>query len=139
MTKLRTVGLATGFILVCVVVVSGTLYLSDKYLPSNPAQQGLANCKGSNHPAQHVTIANNFVQPALTQAKLCDTLTITNSDDTQRLMAFGPHDHHIEYDGTSEKLLAKGQSLTVTLNKAGTFIFHDHLEQQVLGQFIVSK
>jgi hypothetical protein len=70
-------------------------------------------------------------------AKRCDTLTITNNDATLRIMAFGVHDKHLTYDGVTEKTLAQGQSLSVTLNQTGTFTFHDHLNDAVKGTFVV--
>ncbi len=92
--------------------------------------------KFKNHTA---TIENSVVKPKTTKAKLCDTLTITNKDDNTRKIAFGKHDHHQAYDGVVEKILEKGQSVTVTLNEAGSFKFHDHFEDKTIGYFTVSK
>lgn len=86
-----------------------------------------------------VTVHGNSVTPAHTTAKLCDTLTINNADDQIRLMAFGPHDHHQPYDGVTERTLAQNQSLTVVLNQAGTFTFHDHLDDAAAGTFTVTR
>ena len=87
-----------------------------------------------------VTIKDNTLTPSATiHGVLCDKLTITNEDDRLRLMAFGQHDHHQAYDGTTSKVLARGQSLTVIMNKTGEYTFHDHLEDEVVGNFVVAK
>lgn len=86
-----------------------------------------------------VTIKQNKVLPARTQGHLCDQLTIINSDDVLREMAFGEHEHHQAYDGIYEQNLAKDQSFTITLNKLGSFRFHDHFDDAVNGVFAVAN
>lgn len=86
-----------------------------------------------------VTIWQNELHPAHTTAQLCDTLTITNADNTIRLMAFGAHDHHVPYDDITEQVLGRGQSLTLTLNQLGTYHYHDHLHDEIVGDFTVSE
>ena len=85
-----------------------------------------------------LTIANDKVTPSGTvQAKLCDQLVIANTDSEAREIAFGPHDHHVPYDGVAERVLNRGQSLTITLNKAGTYHWHDHEHDEIGGYFTV--
>lgn len=90
-------------------------------------------------PVHTVIIHENLVNPQYTKASRCDRLTITNRDKVARLMAFGNHDRHQAYDGVTEELLKQGQSLTVTLNQTGTFVFHDHLHDEVRGSFTVTQ
>lgn len=103
------------------------------------ADQKTANASICTHSGAHhtVVIRNNAVLPEHTSGKLCDTLTITNQDAKIRLIAFGQHDHHTPYDGTTEKVLDKGQSLSITLDQPGNFLFHDHLDDSVQGTFTV--
>lgn len=84
-----------------------------------------------------VTVQHSRLSTSSVHARLCDRLTIVNDDPTLRLMAFGPHDHHQPYDGITEQVLAQGQSLSVTLNQAGTFTFHDHLHDELQGTFTI--
>jgi hypothetical protein len=49
------------------------------------------------------------------------------------------HDSHKAYDGVTEKRLEKGQSLRVVLNETGTYAVHDHLDDEVKGDFIVAR
>jgi len=137
--KLTVVGFFVGLILVSGAVIAGTLYLSNHFLSDNKAKPP-AIVKCSNKGIAHiVTIQNETATPKHTDGKLCDTLTITNNDNRVRLMAFGEHENHQPYDGVTEQELHKGQSLTVTLNQAGTFVFHDHIGDVVQGNFTVTK
>lgn len=105
------------------------------------AGQPTANgCKaGTDSRTYQVVIKADKVSPGTTQARMCDRLTITNEDPVTRLIAFGPHEHHVPYDGVTERLLTQNQSLTITLNQTGAFLFHDHLHDEVQGGFVVSK
>lgn len=107
---------------------------ADKYL-SNKTKQKSCLSTGTNH---KMIIQDNAVNPAHTIAPRCDTLTIQNTDNTTRLIGFGEHDQHQAYDGVSQRLLANGESLTITLNKIGTFGFHDHYQEEVEGSFTVN-
>ncbi|HSX06439.1 MAG TPA: hypothetical protein VLG92_01830 [Candidatus Saccharimonadia bacterium] len=97
-------------------------------------------CKGNSSPVAHkVVIKDGKVSDGHVKGKLCDTLTIINDDSVTREVAFGPHEHHVPYDGIAERLLSKNQSLTITLNQAGSFHWHDHIHDEVEGYFAVSK
>lgn len=67
----------------------------------------------------------------------CDRLAIMNRDEQLRLIAFGVHDHHQSYNNITERTLLKGQQLAVTLTERGTYMFHDHLHDEVKGTFTV--
>jgi plastocyanin len=100
------------------------------------ATNDTVNCAkaGAGH---FVVIHNSQADPAATTGTLCDTLTIINKDPKLRVMAFGPHDHHIAYDGVTEQTLAENQSMTITFNKLGTYTFHDHVDDSSIGTFTV--
>lgn len=96
-------------------------------------------CIGKASGAEYrVTIQHDQLSTQNVAAQLCDKLIITNADDKARLVAFGQHDHHLVYDGVEERLLKHDESLEVTLNQAGEFIFHDHFQDEVKGSFVVS-
>lgn len=96
-------------------------------------------CDGKQQVTHTVIIQHNIVSPAHTSAKQCDRLTIVNRDDVLRLMAFGKHENHVSYDGVSERVLGKNQSLTVRLGSLGTYLFHDHDHDEVHGDFTVRQ
>lgn len=123
-------------IVVAIVVVVGGVYLASGHLAS-ANDNGVKTCQtlGAKH---YVEVKNNAMVPAHTNGKLCDTLTITNTDKVLKLIAFGPHEHHTPYDGVTERLLSQGQSLTITFDQTGTYHFHDHLQDIAQGTFTVS-
>jgi plastocyanin len=91
---------------------------------------------GANHT---VSIINNRPRPADISVRLCDKLTFVNKDNLTREIAFGAHDNHVPYDGVTERFLNKDQSFTITLNKVGTYHWHDHLHDEIQGDFTVNK
>jgi len=136
--KLMAGMIVFGVAVVAVVVLAvaaSSAYLSRQ---DRTAQAGPA-CSSGAHANHRVVIQQGKVTPEHTTAPRCDTLTITNLDSTGRLLAFGPHEHHVPYDGVAERVVSKGQSLTVTLVQAGNFRFHDHLHDEVQGTFTVTS
>jgi plastocyanin len=130
-----------GTILAGVAIYFGVTSLTNQYLGNRSDNVGLSptvTCrqKYTNHV---VTITNDIIAPQHVQATLCDTLTITNNDDKKREIAFGVHSRHTPYDGVLQEVLAKSQSLTVTLNQTGTYTFHDHFQDGVAGDFTVTN
>jgi hypothetical protein len=117
------------------LTVYGAAYLARQQSTQTTANEtSCAQITGAEH---RVTIHKARVSPTHTDASLCDKLTITNLDNTSRLMAFGQHDSHKPYHGIEERLLTKGQSFTVKLDHQGNFRFHDHFDDAVQGTFSV--
>jgi plastocyanin len=110
------------------------VYASDP--TPKPSRITKQQCKTTKKAVQ-AFIENDEVHPQNIQASLCDTLTITNRDDKTRIIAFGMHDNHISYDGVTERLMKKDGSFTVTLNKSGTYTFHDHNEEDVRAEITI--
>ena len=128
--------MALAVIIIGLAVFFGIHTLAAHYL-DKPSTQNVARCmkKGPEH---MVIMHDGAATPNYVRAKLCDTLTIENTDAQIRLVAFGEHENHQAYDGVLEKVLQKNQSITVTLNKAGTYKFHDHLEDSAQGTFTIN-
>jgi len=126
-----------AIVLVSGGAVAGSFILARHVLGDSSFGATTATCTTTGV-AHTVTIANGEVSPQHTDAALCDTLTILSKDNRIRLMAFGAHDDHQPYDGVGEKTLEQNQSFTVTLDQAGTFTFHDHLDDRVQGTFTVA-
>lgn len=114
--------------------VGGVHLLNTKSVADKMCSKPVASAE-----SHDMMIMDGKVEPDHVKAKLCDTLTITNMDSEAREIAFGPHDDHVPYDGVAEKVLNKDQSLTITLNEAGSYHWHDHLHDEVEGFFDVTK
>ena len=118
------------------LLVAAAFMLATKALGAEP--KPAATICGTTHNEYIVAIHNDQLSINDIHAQLCDKLTIVNTDRTLRLIAFGEHDNHQPYDGITERVLSQGQSLSVTLNQAGSFTFHDHIHDDVKGTFTVS-
>ena len=92
----------------------------------------------SRHQPKHVAlIENNVIYPEHIVASKCDTLTIKNLDSQDRIIAFGVHEDHVAYDGVKERELRSGESFTVSLIQLGEYLFHDHMDEDVMATFEV--
>lgn len=118
---------------VAAILVAG---LTAVLVTQNAADAACRNASPANHV---ITIQNGKASSTDLHAKLCDTLTYKNLDKVTREIAFGPHEHHVPYDGMAEKFLNQNQVFTITLNMAGTYHWHDHLHDEIEGYFTVSK
>jgi hypothetical protein len=130
------IGQRTIALTVCFIFIIGVLVFDGfKHILAADTVQNCSNTKINNQ----VFIMNNATNPYHTDAHLCDTLTIVNQDNKERFVAFGNHQQHVPYDGVLGKELKQGDSLTVTLNKTGSFHFHDHTNDEADGTFTVTK
>lgn len=122
-----------GWWLLAVGLGAGTLALAG-FFQAPPAKAAGCPAGGSDH---IVIISHADVIPQHTDGRRCDRLTIINRDKVLRLIAFGPHTHHMPYDGVTEKVLYQNQELTVQMVQTGSFSFHDHIHDWVVGTFTV--
>jgi hypothetical protein len=129
--------LVIGIIIITIAAVILAFNIASSYLTRQYAATHDGCLPTSTH--HKVVIKDGAVSPKNTIAHRCETLTVTNLDTAQRIMAFGQHDHHIMYDGITEQPLIKNQSLTVTLLQTGDFKFHDHANDTVQGTFSVAQ
>jgi plastocyanin len=130
----------TKFLIIAVLVIGIGIGVGGFALSQSKSANADACGKSDSSAESHqVMIMDNKVDDPNVKAKLCDTITFTNMDNITREIAFGPHEHHVPYDGVTEKLLTQGQSLTITLNQVGSFHWHDHIHDEVEGYFTVSK
>lgn len=139
MRRVPRIILIASFVVGAALVGGITYYAANHFLADNSQTASKIFTCATRHVNHQVKIQYSVIMPIHTQARLCDSLTITNRDDRLRLIAFGPHDHHAAYDGVTEKTLGLDQSLTITLNQLGTYSFHDHIADQLVGSFTVSN
>jgi hypothetical protein len=130
---LRVMLFCFGAVIIAAAVGYGSVKLYGQ-LQSGKANADTCHNKGADH---LVIIKNGAASPTHVTGHLCDSLTVTNTDDVLRFIAFGRHDEHVAYDGVTEKTIEKDQSFTVTLNQTGSFKFHDHMHDEVAATFTV--
>jgi hypothetical protein len=115
-------------------VIFGAVKLADSLADSGKVA---TKCDSGQHQTYEMEIKNSSFSPAYINANRCDTMIIKNLDDWGRLIAFGKHDHHTAYGGTTERYLLKNEELKITLDKAGTYLVHDHNQDEVQATFHV--
>lgn len=138
----KSVGLV-GLVALLASVPFVLIRISSKYIftqevPDSPKSVE-ADCKTRNGVTYVAIIENNKISPTIISGHLCDKITILNKDAVVRRIAFGKHEQHVLYDGIEESLLTKDQSITFVLNQTGSFLYHDHEDDDVKAQFTVSQ
>ena len=100
--------------------------------------------------ARTVTYNGSTFEPALVTIRAGGTVTFTSTAGPM-WVASAPHPAHTAYDGTSREThcaagytgptpfdqCSAGTSYTVTLNKVGTWGYHDHINAAAHGQVTV--
>jgi len=126
----------TGIIILMVFTIWGAIWVSN--IDKRKAAAKFPPCTGK-HAIHKAVIEGDKVAPRHTNAKRCDTLVITNTDEQPRIIAFGVHDEHVTYDGVTERYVSPEGEFEVRLIEPGSFRFHDHNEEDVTGTFTVSQ
>jgi len=85
-----------------------------------------------------IMLMDNMATPNHVDAHLCDTLIIMNHDDTSRMINFGEHDKHEMYAGQAGKVLRPHHNMVLRLTQLGTYKFHDHILDEISGDFTVT-
>lgn len=93
-------------------------------------------CEGQ-HASHKVTIKDGRVSPEHTIAKKCDMLIFINEDEDAKEITFGTHPEHGVYAGENELTVRKGRTKSIILSETGTYRFHDHLQAETAGDFLV--
>lgn len=106
----------------------------------NIAQVGGKDTGACNELLQNhtVIIASGIASPSAVEANRCDTLTFVNKDDYDYKLGFGSHPDDVSYGGVDEIIVEKGHPEIITLNQAGDYTFHDHLDLGVAGSLSVT-
>lgn len=118
------------------IIGGGLIYAASTHFLNKDTASNACKTTGRNF---SVTIHDDAFSEKQINGHVCDTLTITNSDDKIRNISFGEHDKHESYDGVTEKLLKKDEKFTITFDKTGTYEVHDHLEDETQAFFTVTN
>src|SRR5665213_3515256 len=125
---------ANILVLSLIVVVVGAALIFAFTKGSGPTD----TCQSVHQVTHTITISSNIARPAHITGQLCDKLRFVNHDPVMQEIAFGPHAHHVSYNGVTENILNQGQSFTSTLNMSGSYLWHDHWHDVIHGSFTVN-
>lgn len=106
--------------------------------PKTEAAESTTSCRtvGKTHT---IAIEGNKFNPQELELKRCDRIKVVNKDSAARLIALGEHDHHIAYPGFEEQSMGGGDSFTFTADKAGKYLIHDHVHDDVEATLSISE
>jgi cytochrome o ubiquinol oxidase operon protein cyoD len=85
-----------------------------------------------------VTILRGIITPAVTEAHLCDTLSFINADSIIHIISFGPFPQHNVYGGETDLNVHQGYAKIITLNRTGTYQFHNEINTGSITSFTVT-
>lgn len=86
-----------------------------------------------------VFIEKKRFKPAKVKAKRCNKLIFANKDSKLHSVVFGTHDNHVPYGDFVQEYLLPKERVSLKLFQAGTYLFHDHLHEEIKGQIIVDS
>jgi hypothetical protein len=94
-------------------------------------------CQGNND--NHiVVIEGDVIRSGHIEAKRCDTLTLTNNDESDRMFSFTSQGSSVSYGGVDEVVVKHSKSKIITLNETGEFNFRDSTDHGIMGSFSVT-
>ena len=142
-----------GTFLTMLIVVIGSVVIIDNlhYNAASPDQnkrlidsEGIYQVGGELTGACQVVKTNHIViiqdakvNPSLTVAEKCDTVTFINKDSENIKLDFGTRLKRIPYAGLTNISLRKERTKTITLSQTGTFEFSDDQRPAVTGALAV--
>ncbi len=103
-------------------------YYPDKNAPTKPTQM----IEGSK-----VTLTESGYSPATLTIKVGDTVTWTNTGSKNSNVSSDPHPQHTTYSPLNLGMLKPGDSLSLKFDTAGTYTYHNHLNESQRGTIIV--
>ena len=122
------------FILAILLIIIGvvTLHSSTKVKTKNTSASGAV--------AGKVDITSTGFVPATISIKAGETISWTNQDNAPHEVSADPYPKDNSIPGfVNKKGLLKGNSLTFTFTKAGTYTYHDELHPYALKGVVVVK
>ncbi len=129
---------------VAVVVLGGGFLLMNKKSTTNVSQATTTNTTTSTSTtasdktaAATITYSNNGFSPSKTTVKTGDTVAITNNSSSSLQFDSNPHPAHSDDADLNVGTVGKGQTVTFTVTKMGTFGFHNHFNAGDTGSITV--
>jgi cytochrome o ubiquinol oxidase operon protein cyoD len=90
---------------------------------------------GVNH---KIELKNDTITPIHIDAKLCDTITLSNRSDATREIRFGTLEERETYAGEEGETIRPRRNKIFTLAELGTHQFHDPINE-ISGDFTVTR
>ena len=98
----------------------------------------VGTCSGEASTSHKIELKNGTAVPRHVYARLCDTLTIVNLDETARTINFGPPQDPGSYAGETSAAIYPRRNTVITLTEPGMHEFYDPALNGVFGDFTVT-
>jgi plastocyanin len=139
--------LIIGIIVVLIIAVVAIFILiqpkSQTSLTATPTtvQQIVATATATAPQGEVVEViyANDMFDPATVTVKKGDTVKFVNQGASQAKIESDPHPTHLDNPDLNLGLLDIGKSLSVIMNKVGTWKYHNDLNTTERGEIIVTE
>lgn len=87
--------------------------------------------------AATITYSNDGFSPSTITVQAGDTVAIKNASDHDMQFDSDPHPVHTDDTDLNAGLVSPGQTITFTVNKTGTFGYHNHLNPSQTGTIVI--
>lgn len=96
-----------------------------------------ASASGSVMETGTVKITSSGFTPESITIKAGESVTWTNDDSANHIVASNPHPTHTDYPPLNIGLIKPGDSKSLSFPTAGTYKYHDHLNPSLTGSVTV--
>lgn len=126
-------------VIVVVIIIGGVWALMAARPASSPSNSTSTSQGGSNAAVDTVTLtydANGF-SPSSATVKAGGTVKIVNNSRSEIEFASNPHPTHTDNPELNTSDIEPGKDATITVNKKGTWGFHNHYDHTKGGTLTV--
>ncbi len=96
------------------------------------------DCGSVTFTTHEVIIKDGMFHPRELTAAVCDRIRFVNRESVPHEPAVGSHPAHTSYPGfDAESPLWENEIFEFTLNRPGTYSFHDHLNESMVGALVI--
>ncbi|MDB5168106.1 MAG: hypothetical protein JWO55_364 [Candidatus Saccharibacteria bacterium] len=153
MDKKATIGIIT---VICIILLGAWAYMmaqpaverptkapvtdSNLITPdetSSPAKEG-TEPTSETPPVATITYTDSGFTPSTLTVKKNSAITVSNKSSKNVMFSSADHPKHQEQPELNMNTLNPGESGTITITKAGTWGYHDHVDETMTGTIIVT-
>jgi len=98
----------------------------------------IVNC-GKVAKTHEIKISDSEFIPETTKITVCDEIVFNNVSNKYVDIGFGEHPAHLLYPNYKEKVLKPGEKTSLQMTAFGRFEIHEHIDDKIEGEIIISK
>jgi plastocyanin len=106
---------------------------------SPPAEEEGAQPTSETSPVAIITYTDDGFTPSTLTVKKDSAVTVTNKSSKNVMFSSADHPTHQKQPELNMQTLKPGESGTITITKAGTWGYHDHINETMTGTITVTE